>query len=111
MGARRRNRQVTDCWHQLERSLELVVQADQLGTGLAQVTVALITSNVARAEHKSRVLVPVSSPEAKPTGLLLDSVVMTDNLATIHTAEIDRIIGNLSGMEEVDEALRATLGL
>jgi mRNA interferase MazF len=36
---------------------------------------------------------------------------MTDNLATIHDSEIDRVIGSFSGMEEVDAALRATLEL
>jgi mRNA interferase MazF len=35
----------------------LVLQADQLGTGLAQTVVAMITSNMARAGHPSRVVV------------------------------------------------------
>jgi len=35
----------------------LVVQADQLGTGLAQTIVAMITSNLARGGHPSRVFV------------------------------------------------------
>ena len=40
----------------------------------------------------------------------MDSVVMTDNLATIH-AEIDRIIGTLPDLLDLDAALRITLGL
>ena len=40
-----------------------------------------------------------------------DSVIMTDNLATIHYPEIDRVIGCLSVMAEVDEALRTTFTL
>ena len=36
---------------------------------------------------------------------------MTDNLATIHAAEIDCVIGSFSEMVEVDTALRATLAL
>ncbi len=36
---------------------------------------------------------------------------MTDNLATILDSEIDRVIGSLSGIAEIDAALRTTLGL
>ena len=41
----------------------------------------------------------------------MDSVIMTDNLATIREAEIDRAIGTLRDMSEVNNALRHTLGL
>jgi mRNA interferase MazF len=41
----------------------------------------------------------------------MDSVVMTDNLATIRETEIDRAIGSLTDMAEVDNALLHTLGL
>ena len=41
----------------------------------------------------------------------MDSVIMTDNLATIHESEIDRVIGRLPGMSEIDAALRKTLAL
>lgn len=44
------------------------------------------------------------------SGLLNDSVVMTDNLATVAETEIDRVIGILS-MSNVDAALRHTLAL
>ena len=36
---------------------------------------------------------------------------MTDNLATIHYSEIDRVIGTLAGLKEIDAALRTTLSL
>ncbi|MEJ7710858.1 MAG: hypothetical protein WKF84_13590 [Pyrinomonadaceae bacterium] len=39
-----------------------------------------------------------------------DSVVMTDNLATVAEKSIERMIGTIE-MSEVDEALRYTLGL
>ncbi|MBI3958373.1 MAG: type II toxin-antitoxin system PemK/MazF family toxin [Chloroflexi bacterium] len=87
-----------------------VVQADNLQTGLAQVIVAMITSRMSRASHPSRVAVSLSSSEGRQSGLLTDSVVMTDNLATIADSEIDRVIGSLP-MEKVDAALRHTLGL
>lgn len=88
----------------------LIVQADNLQTGLPQVIVAMITSKLFRANHPSRVVIPLSAPEGQQSGLLTDSVVMTDNLATIAEAALDRAIGALP-MHEVDAALRYTLGL
>ena len=88
----------------------LIVQADNLQTELHQVIVAMITSRLFRANHPSRVTVLRSSPEGQQSGLLTDSVVMTDNLATIAETEIDRVIGTLP-MASVDQALRHTLGL
>jgi len=44
-------------------------------------------------------------------GLRTDSVVMTDNLATVLESEIDRTIGHCDDMEAIDVALRHTLGL
>jgi len=88
----------------------LVIQADDLNTDLPQVIVAMVTSRTFRANHPSRVLVEVASRKGKDSGLLADSVVMTDNLATISIIAIDRVIGNLP-MKEVDKALRHTLGL
>jgi mRNA interferase MazF len=88
----------------------LVVQADNLQTGLPQVIVAMITGRLFRANHPSRVTVLLSTPEGQQSGLLADSVVMTDNLATIAETEIDRVIGRLP-VTEVDVALRHTLGL
>jgi mRNA interferase MazF len=88
-----------------KRRPALVVQADGLGTDLQQTLVAMITSNMARAGRPSRVTVRIDSKAAQGSGLLMDSVIMTDNLATIHYSEIDRIIGSLSAMAEVDAAL------
>ena len=88
----------------------LIVQADNLETGLPQVIVAMITSRVFRASHPSRVLIEQSIPVGQQSGLLADSVVMTDNLATVAEAAIDRVIGILP-MADVDSALRHTLKL
>ncbi|MFH1477767.1 MAG: type II toxin-antitoxin system PemK/MazF family toxin [Verrucomicrobiota bacterium] len=93
-----------------KRRPALVVQADGLNTGLSQVVVAMISSKVFRAGHPSRVIVNPGSPETPCSGLLNDSVVMTDNLVTIATCEIDRKIGALA-MNGIDAALRHTLGL
>ncbi len=88
----------------------LVVQADDLHTGLPQVIVAMITSRMFRAHHPSRVTVLRETPAGQQSGLLTDSVVMTDNVATILESELDRRIGILP-MHEVDAALRHTFGL
>ena len=89
----------------------LIVQADDLGTDLAQVVLAMISSNLKRANHQSRVLIEAKSEQGKQSGLLFDSVVMTDNLATILLTTVSRVIGKLEEMSEVDDALRRTLGL
>jgi mRNA interferase MazF len=88
----------------------LIVQADSLATGLPQIIVAMITSQMLRAGHPSRVTVLLNSPEGQQSGLLTDSVVMTDNLATIFIPAVYRVIGSLP-MAEIDEALKHTLGL
>lgn len=88
----------------------LVVQADDLATDLSQTIVAMLTSKTFRANHPSRVLVSTESTEGQGSGLLSNSVVMTDNLATIANSEIDRKVGSIP-MQRIDDALRITLGL
>ncbi|MCK4603237.1 MAG: type II toxin-antitoxin system PemK/MazF family toxin [Deltaproteobacteria bacterium] len=88
----------------------LVIQADELQTRLPQLIVTMITSRLFRSNHPSRITVLLSSPESRQSGLLSDSVVMTDNIATIALSEIDRVMGRLP-MARVDEAIRHTLGL
>jgi len=88
----------------------LVIQADDLQTGLSQVIVAMITSNMSRAGHRSRVVIRRTTRQGRQSGLLTDSVIMTDNLATILEPAIDRVIGTIS-MKAIDSALRHTLNL
>lgn len=88
----------------------VVVQADNLNTGIAQVVIAMITSRMDRGGHASRVVIRIRDTSTKASGLLRDSVVMTDNLATVLVTEIDRRIGSLP-MSAVDQALRHTLHL
>jgi mRNA interferase MazF len=88
----------------------LIVQADDLCAGLPQVVVAMITGRMFRAGHPSRVVVLHDSPLGRDSGLLGDSVVMTDNLATVSEMAIERVIGRLQ-MESVDSSLRRTLAL
>ena len=94
-----------------KRRPALVVQADRLATGLPQVIVAMVSSNMTRAAHPSRVAIKMQTPAGRSSGLRSDSVIMTDNLATIHESEIDRVIGRLTDMAEINAALKYTFGL
>ncbi|MSU58580.1 MAG: type II toxin-antitoxin system PemK/MazF family toxin [Pedosphaera sp.] len=94
-----------------KRRPALVVEADNLNTGVPQVVVSMITSNPARRGHPSRIFIPLNSPEAEAAGLRTDSVVMTDNLATVLDKAIAANLGRLKNMGGVDAALRRTLGL
>ncbi len=88
-----------------------VVQADDLKTGLPQRIVAMVSSNPARAGHPSRVRIARGESGFVESGLLTDSVIMTDNLVTVRETEIDRRIGRLTGQDELDSAMRHILGL
>jgi mRNA interferase MazF len=88
-----------------------VVQRGDLASGLAQTIVAMISSNLARRGHPSRVFVSLNSVEGKASGLKLDSVIMTDNLATVLDSEMDSVLGRLPEMKTVDAALKHTLEL
>ncbi|WP_377476154.1 MAG: type II toxin-antitoxin system PemK/MazF family toxin [Microcoleus anatoxicus] len=94
-----------------KRRPALIIQANNLGNGFGQTITAMITSNLVRSGHPSRVFVSLTTAEGKQTGLLADSVIMTDNLVTLLEVEIDRKIGILSDMAAVDAALKHTLAI
>lgn len=74
----------------------LIVQADNLNTDFPQVVVAMLSSKTFRANHPSRILVEIDSKVGENSGLLSDSVVMTDNIATIAKIGVDRVIGGIT---------------
>jgi mRNA interferase MazF len=88
----------------------LIIQADNIQTDFPQVVIAMITSQMNRAGHPSRVTVLLNSAIGQQSGLLTDSVVMTDNLATVALSAIQRVIGVLPAMD-IDNALKHTFGL
>ena len=88
----------------------LVIQADNLKREIPQIILAMITSRMLRANHPSRVTVLRNSEEGQRSGLLSDSVVMTDNVATVLESAVSQVIGTLT-MRSVDNALRHTLAL
>ena len=89
----------------------LVIQADNLDTGLPQLVVAMVTSNMSRAGHPSRVAVRLKDVRSRLTGLKTDSVIMTDNLATIELSLISRSLGRMPDMAAVNIAIRKTLAV
>ncbi len=94
-----------------KRRPALVLQRDNLDGGLAQTIVAMISSNLARRGHPSRVFIALNTDAAKVAGLRLDSVIMSDNLATVLDSEIDSVLGHFPEMKTVEAALKHTLDL
>lgn len=88
----------------------LVVQANGLQTSIPQIVMVAITSNL-QWTGATRVLFRQSSKTGRVMGLVLDSVVMTDNLSTVLEQEIYKVIGYCPDMQLVDAALRVTLDL
>ena len=94
-----------------KRRPALVIQRDQLDNGLPQTIVASISSNLARRGHPSRIFVGLNSMESRAAGLRLDSVIMTDNLATVLDSEVDSVLGKFPELRALDTALKHTLEL
>ncbi len=91
----------------------LVVQTDANNTRMANTIVATISSNISRSHEPTQVLIDVGSPAGQQSGLLATSVASCENLLTVRQAHVIRTIGRLPAgvMHEVDEALKASLGL
>ena len=89
----------------------LVIQADNLQTGFSQTIVAMITSNLTFDGHSSRIRISVNTRAGRQSGLRTDSIIVTDNLSTLHHSQFERVIGTWPDMPAVDRALRHTLGL
>jgi mRNA interferase MazF len=88
----------------------LLIQADGLNTGIDQKLAAIITSNLSRT-GPTRIHIRKDSHVGRQMGLLGDSVIMADNIATILDREMDKVVGRCNEMQRVDAALRITLAL
>ena len=94
-----------------KRRPALVLQRDNLDSGLPQTIVAMISSNLSRRGHPSRIFAAVTSTAGRAGGLRLDSVIMTDNVATVFETEIDSVLGRWPDMAAIDAALKHTLAI
>jgi mRNA interferase MazF len=89
----------------------LVVQNDTDNARLTNTVVAQITSNLRAAGQPTHLLIEAATPEGRQAGLLHDSLVSCNNLATIEQSLIAATIGTLSAatMAKVDACLKAAL--
>lgn len=91
----------------------LVVQSDTNNAKLNETIIAAITSNISRIHEAHQLLIDISTPEGKASGLLHDSAVRCERLHTIPQSSVDRVIGSLTPamMQEVDNCLKTALGI
>jgi mRNA interferase MazF len=92
----------------------LVVQSDHNNRRLHDTIVAVITSTVTRAtKERTQLLVDISTPDGKQSGLLQPSAITCEHLHTILQADIHRKIGTLSTplLQQIDACLKASLGI
>ena len=87
----------------------LIVQDGTIYTGFLDQLIVQITS---RDKHgPSRVAIKKDSPDGQKMGILNDSIIMADKIATILPTMIDKKIGNCLCMDKVEIALKNILGL
>lgn len=91
----------------------LVVQSDYYNQRIRNILVAQITSNLSRRGDPAHLLVDVSTPEGKQSGLRVNSLVSCINMSVLTQNDIRGKIGELSAplMQQIDECLKAALGL
>jgi len=89
----------------------IVLQKNNLNTGLDQLLIAMVTTNLARRGHGSRIFVDITTPLGQATGLVSNSVIMTDNMATILTSEIHRKLGAFADLDALKAAIKFTFDL
>jgi mRNA interferase MazF len=89
----------------------IVLQKDNLNTGLDQLIIGMVTTNLARKGHGSRIFVDITTPLGQATGLVSNSVIMIDNIATVLSAEIHRKLGAYADLNTLKAAIKFTFGL
>jgi mRNA interferase MazF len=91
----------------------LVVQNDKDNARLTNTILAMITSVTHRSAEPTQVLIDITTPDGKNTGLRQDSVVNGVNLLTVEQSRILRVIGRLSTnlVLKVNDCLKAALEL
>ncbi len=91
----------------------LVVQNDADNLRMGATILAQITTNLSRAGEPTHLLIKASTIEGQHSGLLHDSLVACNNLATVEVTRIHKVIGRLPSttMRKLDDCLKAALGL
>jgi mRNA interferase MazF len=96
-----------------KRRPALVVQNDRDNARLTNTIVAMITSYTARVHEDTQLLIDISTPEGRRSGLRQLSAVICNNLFTIEQRLVLQRIGVLSGndISQIDTCLKAALKL
>ncbi len=91
----------------------LIIQNDADNQKLANTVVAQITGNLSRVGAKAHLLIELATAEGQQSGLLHDSLISCNNLATFEQNLIARVIGHLSDatLQKVADCLEAALEL
>ncbi len=92
----------------------LVVQNDLNNRRLQDVILALITSATHRASlEATQLLIDITTPDGKKSGLLHTSAVKCEHLITLHQGLIKRVIGRLppATMQQINDCLKVSLGI
>ena len=74
---------------------------------------AAITSTKHRSGEPTQLLIEVTTPTGKQSGLVKDSVVTCENLATIAQHRVTRKLGSLpdTAMAQINNCLKASLAI
>jgi mRNA interferase MazF len=91
----------------------LVVQNDRDNQRLTNTIVVMITSLTRRAHEPTQLVIDISTPEGKQSGLHHTSVINCINLFTVEQSKVLRTIGGLSGslMAQINACLKVALEL
>ena len=92
----------------------LVVQSDYNNARLEDVILALITRTTARATTEpTQLLIDITTPDGKASGLLHTSAVKCEHLLTLHRSFILRAIGRVPDplMNKINDCLKAALDI
>ena len=90
----------------------LVIQSDRNNARLSNVIVAAITTTTRRSGEPTQLAIDISTLEGRQSGLLRNSVIACENIATVDKGLMVKKIGQLraSSMAEVNSCLKAALG-
>jgi mRNA interferase MazF len=91
----------------------LIVQNDRDNLRLNSTIVVLISKNTSRTHEPTQLLIDVTTPEGRQSGLNQTSAIICTNLFTVSQAKVRRVIGSLPAavMAQVDRCLKAALDL
>lgn len=91
----------------------VIVQADAYAGRVGTLVVAEVTKNLLMKNDPACLLIVVSTPEGRATGLIRDSVVSCLLLVTVYADTVAQVLGTLSPtmQQKLDDCLRTGLGL